>query len=397
MKTRAVSTTFSLVLAILILLVETGCSKLSGLSEPTKNFPITTLQSSLATFTPFKPVSPTPIPTGTNTPTVIPSATPTATATKFSLESFSYSFKPNTAIPRTYQNECEFLSNRWGFDKSKPGTIIVPIMYHSIRKSGRELQDENQVTQEYFEYTMEYAKKLGFETVTTEELVGFLYENKPIPQLSMILILDDRRLGVVREHFMDYLEKYDWTVTLAYITGVATPLEWNEFKRLNVNDRLDLQAHGFYHNGETYITDKTPQDVIEQEIYGPIAVIEEQSGLKPLAFIWPGGNFNTSAIQMAREAGYKVGFTVFSRGPLMYNWIPQGPEEVKMDDPLMVLPRYWSSSATLALDKAVEISSQAEEFARENRSLEYLWYANYCDGYPPLMDVKDESAFRKDQ
>lgn len=330
--------------------------------------------------TPYIPETP------SETPTVTPSSTPLPNPTKFSLSSFEYNFKPNEVSPRTYQDTCEYLSKRWGTGKSEPGTIIVPVMYHSVRQIGRELQDNMQVSQEYFEYTMEYAKKMGFETITTQELVGFLYNNDPIPTLSMILIIDDRRLGVVDDHFMKYLDENDWTVTLAYITGIATANEWKEFDRLNINNQLDLQAHGFLHNGETYITEYTSKEVIEQELYNPIPVIEEHAGRRPQAFIWPGGNFTAESVQMAREAGYEVGFTVYSRGPLMFNWIPLGATEAKVYDPLMVLPRFWSNTAVLYLERAVEISAQAKEFANLNKEIEYLWYKNYCREYPPLAD-----------
>lgn len=331
--------------------------------------------------------TPTPEVVSTKTPTLTPSTTPsltqtpTLTRTPFSLTNFSFDFRPSEVSAQQYLDQCEYLSNRWGEEKSKPGTIVVPIMYHSIRKSGRPLQDEMQVTQEYFEYTMEYAEKLGFETITTEELIGFLYHNEPIPQYSMILIIDDRRLGVVQEHFMKFLDEYDWTVTLAYITGVASEFEWMEFERLNVNNRLDLQAHGFLHNAETYITEFTPKDVIEQELYAPIPIIEEKTGRRPEAFIWPGGNFTTESVQMAREAGYKIGFTVYSRGPIMYNWIPLGATEKKVGDPLLVLPRFWSSSATINLENAIEISELAQKFAEENKKKEELWFQNYCSDF----------------
>lgn len=373
---------------IIFILLATGCNQLPGSGDTFSIGGANPTATPSLTNTRVITITPTITPESTFTPTITPSNTPSPTATKFKLDSFSYNFMPNEVSARTYQDTCEYLSNRWGEGKSKPGTILVPIMYHSVRKSGRELQDNMQVTQEYFEYTMNYAKKLGFETITTDELVGFLYENKEIPPLSMIMIIDDRRLGVVREHFLTYLDQYDWTMTLAYITGVATPFEWNEFDRLNVNHQLDMQAHGFYHNGETYITDTTPLDVIEQEIYGPIPLIEEHTGEKPLAFIWPGGNFNTEAVQIAREAGYQVGFTVFARGPLMYNWIPLGPEEAKINDPLMVLPRIWSTTATIDLEKAVEISSKAAAFANDNKKLEYLWYETNCSNYPPLVEEK---------
>lgn len=322
----------------------------------------------------------TPSPSITSSPTISPSPTSTA----FNLDFFDYDFRPNEVHPQQYQDTCEYLANRWDDDKSEPGTIVVPVMYHSIRKNGRPLQDDMQVSQEYFEYTMEYAKKMGFETITTEELVGFLYNNDRIPQYSMILIIDDRRLGVVNEHFMKYLNENDWTVTLAYITGVATENEWREFQRLNVDNHLDLQAHGFFHNADTYITEFTPLEIIEEEIYAPIEVIEERSGRRPQAFIWPGGNFTEESVKIARQAGYEVGFTVYSRGPLMYNWIPLGATEVRVNDPLLVLPRFWSNTAALYLERAIEISSQAQEFADLNKSKELIWFQNYCSEYPPI-------------
>lgn len=377
-------------LLTLIIIGISGCTILPGQRDSFVG--IITQTTNIPQATPTIKVSNTPFIPFTETPTISPSPIPTQTftPTKFYLNSFEYNFKPNEVSPRTYQDTCEYLSNRWGSGKSEPGTIIVPVMYHSVRKSGRELQDNMQVSQEYFEYTMEYAKKLGFETITTEELVGFLYNNDRIPTLSMILIIDDRRLGVVHEHFMKYLNSNNWTLTLAYITGIATEYEWNEFARLNIDNRLDLQAHGFYHNGETYITDQTPLDVIEQEIYGPISIIEEHAGRKPQAFIWPGGNFTLESVQMARDAGYELGFTVYSRGPLMYNWIPLGTSEAKMNDPLMVLPRFWSNTAGIYLEKAVEISSEAKEFAFQNKENEFLWYQNYCSGYPPLKSDSDQ-------
>ena len=381
------------IFVVLLTYVLSACNPISNLDKSQGEvMPPTQHENSQISNTSF--VTLTPPNTQINTSTVIPSFTPsptataTATNTPFALNSFEYNFKPNEVYPQQYQDTCVYLANRWGKDKSEPGTIVVPIMYHSVRQSGRPLQDSMQVTQEYFEYTMQYAEQLGFETITTEELIGFLYHNDPIPKYSMILIIDDRRLGVVREHFMNYLDKYDWTVTLAYITGVATELEWMEFDRLNVNNRLDLQAHGFMHNADTYITEHTPNEIIEQELYSPIPIIKEKAGRRPDAFIWPGGNFTAESVQMAREAGYQVGFTVYARGPLMYNWIPLGSSEIKVNDPLLVLPRFWSSSATLNLERAVEISTIAKQFAEENEEQEKIWFQNYCSDYD--MTNKDD-------
>lgn len=371
---------------LLMIVGSSGCNILPGQRLPIIQETVQITNTPLQSVTPAKTKTPFIPPTPTEAPTILPSSTPSPTSTMFVLSSYEYNFKSTEISPHTYQDTCEYLSNRWGIGKSEPGTIIVPVMYHSIRQNGRELQDNMQVSQEYFEYTMGYAKKMGFETITTQELVGFLYNNDPIPPLSMIMIIDDRRLGVVKDHFMKYLDENGWSLTLAYITGIATVNEWNEFTKLNINNQLDLQAHGFLHNGETYITEFTSIEVIEQELYSPIPVIEEHTGRRPQAFIWPGGNFTADSVKMAREAGYKVGFTVYSRGPLMYNWIPLGATDAEVNDPLMVLPRFWSNTAGLYLERAVEISTEAKEFAYQNKENEYFWYQNYCPEYPPLSE-----------
>lgn len=326
-------------------------------------------------------------PTLTSTITRTATFTPTATTTPFDIGFFDTRKLLSDVSPENYiENQCAYLMTRWGEGKSPPGTIVVPVMFHSIRQAGRPVTDPLTVSHEYFIASMDHAKKLGFETITVQELTGFLKYNDPIPPLSMILIIDDRRPGVVRDHFLPVLEQNDWTVTLAYITGVAADWEWKELESLNSTGRLDVQAHGFLHNGSTYFTEQTPPEIIDQEVYNPIPLITEHFGKRPTAFIWPGGNFTTASIKVVHEAGYKLGFTAFSRGPLMFNWIPLGEPEIAVNDPLMVLPRYWSTNMYASLDEAVEISSQASTFAMNNRVTEYRWYDAFCPGYPKLEE-----------
>jgi hypothetical protein len=51
-----------------------------------------------------------------------------------------------------------------------------------------------------------------------------------------------------------------------------------------------------------------------------------------------------------------------------------------VNDPLMVLPRAWSSAANVNLDEAVKISEQAATFAAQNYTEEATWYKTYCGG-----------------
>jgi hypothetical protein len=258
-------------------------------------------------------------------------------------------------------------------------------MFHGIVRSGHPVENSVDISTEQFQDFVSYAHYLGFETITTSQLVDFLENNAPIPRRSMIMIIDDRRPGTVREHFMPVLQEYNWTLTLGYISGVVPDSEWADLENLASSGRLDVQAHGWLHNGSTYIQDSTPEDVIRSEIFKPIPVLQKHFGYRPTAFIWPGGDYNDLGVQIAREAGYKLGFTANSRGPLLFNWIPLGTEEQDVHDPLMVLPRFWSKDAGLALDLGVKAGQEAGAYAQKNYSKEAKWYRSACGGeLPPL-------------
>ncbi|MCB2209633.1 polysaccharide deacetylase family protein [bacterium] len=310
----------------------------------------------------------------TPTPTEIPD-TPTPTPTPWALEPFTPRLYPGVAPVQYVDDTCTYLENKLGADKAEPGTIVVPIMFHSILAPGKQATKAEDITTDYFEYFMDYAKQLGFSTITTAELVDFLEGNQTIPQHSMILILDDRRPDTPGL-FMPYLEANDWTLTLAWpTTDDTSDALWAKMEAYVDTGRVEVQSHGHNH---AYIQSFTPQDVVEEEVYKPVEVIESHFGKPPQALIWPGGNFTQESVTMAADAGFDVGFTVYSRGPIMYNWIPLGDPEQAVDNPLMVLPRAWSSAAGYALDQALEISQAAVEQAAEVREQEQLYYDLFC-------------------
>jgi peptidoglycan/xylan/chitin deacetylase (PgdA/CDA1 family) len=370
-----------IILNLLILSVFSACAPQAQLVEKGEiDVTKTQSQSVLITQTPSATLRPTFTPTDTEIPTLtftpMPTNTATITPTPYQLQTFkSGQIRSFVTIETYIPNTCEYLENRWGEGKSAPGTIVVPIMFHSIAKAGRVITDSTTISTAYFEYFMQKAQASGFSTITMDELVGFLEENKEIPTRSMILILDDRRQGVT-ELFMPYLEANDLTLTLGWPTTDNTSESlWQRMEDLAASGHLDVQSHGHDH---IYIQGYTPLKEIEEEIYKPIEVIQAHFSTTPSAIIWPGGNFTDLSVSMAREAGLRLGFSVFSRGPLMYNWIPQGKEEMAVEDPLMVLPRFWSTTADVALDQAIRISETAMGHAESVKADELLYYTTYC-------------------
>lgn len=284
-------------------------------------------------------------------------------------------------VPETYlEDNCSYLRLRWSPDGSRPGTVVVPIMFHSIVQDGTLLVDPNKdITAERYNSFIEDARYLGFETITLQALLDFLTSNTPIPPRSMLIIVDDRRPGLIRDWILPVLEEYDWTATAAYIADPnSLQWAWDLMDQLYASGRLDVQSHGY--TGQLYIVPETPVEQIQTEIWSSTEVLEEHFGKRPIAFIWPGGNFTPLSAKIARQGGYELGFSAYSRGPLLFNWVPLGEEERAVNDPLMVLPRAWSSAANVNLDEAVKISEQAAVFAEQNYPAEAAWYSTYCGG-----------------
>jgi len=311
----------------------------------------------------------TPIPAATIAPDVTPEP-----PTVFETDLLYRGIKPRTYIDDT----CEYLRMRWDPNNAAPGTFIVPVMYHKIRHPG----DKKGLDRTYFRQTMRKAHKLGYQTITAEQAADFLEHNAKIPPRSLMLFVDDRRVDVIMKDFMPWLEKYDWNVINAWIIANSDniPGLWDRIEAAHETGRVDIQSHGLRH---LYIIPSTPKKKIKEELYGPFPYFEEHFGYRPIAFIWPGGNFTRYAVRVARQAGYRIGFTVYQNGPVMFNWVPLRKEDGAMKDPLLVLPRYRPNLVKEELSKAIEIGEQARKEALDHYPQEAAWYQQHCGGQLP--------------
>lgn len=373
-----------LVVACLIILLPALSACTVGTTEDPSPSPARETSISLESTTTSPTETANPNPGTESTPTKVPEATAvvieTSTPVPFPGEIFFPDDLWEDVVPVEYiLDRCEYLRERWDPEKSQPGTIVAPIMFHSVRKSGRPITDSTSISEEYFHSVLAHATELGFETITTEELIAFLTTNAQIPPRSMIMILDDRRPGVT-ERFLPYLEANDWTLTLGWIIEDQREYLWEWMETLAEGGRLDVQSHGYWHR---YIVEETSDEVINEEIHSPIPILIEHFGYRPIAFIWPGGNFTKKSIQTAHEAGYQIAFSAYAHGPLMYNWIPQTEEEILLGDPLMTLPRYWSPVAWRNLDETITVAESARAFAADQYPIESEWYRQSCGGELP--------------
>jgi hypothetical protein len=289
--------------------------------------------------------------------------------------------------PHTYiQEPCQYLHAKWSSANSAPGTVVMVIMFHNITDAA--LTDPNQISEFNFRRLMKTLHDAGFQAITSLQLDGFMQRNAKIPVRSVLLVADDRHTGQYFDAFFrGYWEQWGWPVVNAWIsTDLTTAALWKQQEGLNAEGWVDYQAHGFIHN--IPIGPDSSEEYILGELQKPIGIFQAHFNKTPIAFIWPGGGFTPHAAVLARQAGYRLGFTTNPRGPLMFNWIPLADSgdpkratwipEGSVNDPLLVLPRYWDTDAAIHLKDVIQIGLDAAAYARANNPAEMKYYSTVC-------------------
>jgi hypothetical protein len=340
------------------------------------------VQTALASIQQTKPAAP-PIPTKTAVPTPTVPQTPPALPVTFATTGLNPLDTPHTYI----NDECQYLKAKWTSTHAAPGTIVVTIMFHSITKGA--ITDPNQISVHDFNQLMNSLHNQNFTAITMQQMTGFMYNNARIPQRSALLIQDDRKTAQnFTDHFLPYYKQWNWPVTNGWISAFGgTDPVLAENVALSQQGWISYQAHGAT-SPHIPIDSTWTDDMIMHDLQGSMNVIQQYYGKAPIAYIWPGGGFNPHAVQLARQVGYKLGFTINPRGPVMFNWIPLADQidpqrplliaEGPASDPLMTLPRIWDVDAQQHLGTFTAIGDAAAAYAQQNKATELEYYNILC-------------------
>jgi len=322
-------------------------------------------------------------------PTETPIPAPTAVRTPPALlPAYQSANLAPLVTPHTYiADTCQYLKAKWDPNNAAPGTIVIAIMIHGIVKGAQTSTAFDTIGGGDFKKMMNALHEMGFVAINTQQLEDFLYNNAKIPPRSAIIIQDDRKTGEnFNDWFRPYWQEWGWPVVNAWINQPSyLDPNWADNISLEKEGWVDHQAHGVIHN--INMSDNSTDEFIRSELQGSIDGIQQYYGKTPIAIIWPGGWYGVRPVQIARQLGYKLGFTVIPRGPLMFNWIPQAdssdsnnpyPPEGSINDPLMTLPRFWDIEAASKLDEIRIMGNEAAAYAEQNKATELEYYDIVC-------------------
>ena len=367
-------------LLFLLLMLLSACQPAPA-ATPDMNVALTqAFQTALAQLQPTAHLTPTETPPPPSPPTAV--RTPPALPDTFVASQLNPLDTPHTYVEDT----CQYLHDKWSSNNAAPGTVVMVIMFHGITQEKAERVHD--ISKQDFKQMMNDLKEQGFEAINATQLADFLDHNAKIPPRSVVLIVDDRhRAESFNEHFRPFYEQWGWQVVNGWISAFGAEDAFLPENVMLANEGwVDYQSHGFIHNEN--MTDASTDEFLKQELQGSKENLQAHFNTTPVAIIWPGGNFGLRPVQAARQYGYRVGFTINPRGPIMYNWVPLADqkdparpiylEEGYVNDPRMVLPRYWPYQVQASLDAVRTIGNDAAAYAEQNRATELEYYDILC-------------------
>ena len=159
-----------------------------------------------------------------------------------------------------------------------------------------------------FDWQMKYLVDHGYHTISTDELYDFMEGKGTLPDRPVLITFDD---GYVDNYTNAYpiLKKYNLKATIFIVTGFVSSrkgyLTWDQLR--------EMEQHGIMAQSHTVThapLPELPDERIREELVESKRTAEAELG-HPIDFIaYPTGVHDLHIVGIAKEAGYKGGFTV---------------------------------------------------------------------------------------
>ena len=181
---------------------------------------------------------------------------------------------------------------------------VLVLNYHMVNSMFISLAIEP----EDFDWQMKYLVDHGYHSISIDELYAFMEGQGTLPDRPVLITFDD---GYVDNYTNAYpiLKKYNLKATIFIVTGFVSKrkgyLTWDQLREMEKNGVM-AQSHTVTHAP----LPELPDDRIREELVESKRQAEAELG-HPVEFIaYPTGVHDLHIVGIAKDAGYKGGFTV---------------------------------------------------------------------------------------
>ena len=210
------------------------------------------------------------------------------------------------------------------------GVEVPIIMYHSILKDNS-ASTEFIVTPSQLEEDLKYIKEKGYTAVTVADLIGYVYDNKPLPSKPIMLTFDD---GHYNNYHYAYplMKKYDMKMVVSVVgryTDMFTEkddsnpnysyLTWEQIDEMQKSGFVEFQNHTYdlhsitakrhgckKNKGESL---EEYKKVLTEDLTKLQNKLYDATTVKPNAFTYPFGGISNASCDIIKELGFKASFS----------------------------------------------------------------------------------------
>lgn len=210
----------------------------------------------------------------------------------------------------------------------KEEKIKVPIiMYHSILKNNPQ-NSPYIVSPQLLENDLIYLQDNGYTAVTVNDLINYVYDNKPLPEKPIILTFDDGHynnlyyayplmkkynmkmvISVVGEYSEKFSESDDSKPDYSYLT-------WDQIAELQKSGYVEIQNHTYsMHTMDVTrigcMKNKNESiDKYQQVLYDDLSKLQSKlkdiTGTAPTTFTYPFGKVCDYSYDVIKKLGFKA-------------------------------------------------------------------------------------------
>ncbi len=234
---------------------------------------------------------------------------------------------------------------------SEQQEVKLPIlMYHHILKE-ESRQGKYVISPEELEQDLIYLKEKGYETVTTEDVIRFVYKGTPLPEKPIMLTFDD---GYYSNFVYAYplLKQYNMKGVLFLIgqytdeyskSGEENPnyshVTWERCREMIKDGTMELQNHTY--GMHSFNTDRQGSSkrkgetlwqyhfALSQDLKKLQKRFQEETGYVPRGFAYPFGVVSPESVEVLKELGFLATFTSQEGINLISPQNPQGLYRLK--------------------------------------------------------------------
>ena len=237
------------------------------------------------------------------------------------------------------------VSSSGAYEKTKEGKTYLPIiMYHSLLKDS-ELHNDYVISPQVFETDLKYFKEYGYTTVTVNDLVDYVYNDKELPAKSVMLTFDDGYYNNY-EYAYPLLKEYESKAVISPIAKMSEAftdtgevsvtyghIDVDRMKEMIESGYVEIQNHSYdMHNlsprkgieqksGES---DEVYKKILTEDIQKSQNFLKDKVGVNPVCYVYPFGAESSNSLDIIKESGFLCTLTCVEKP----NFITRNPESL---------------------------------------------------------------------